>query len=257
MLMAETFDDVGFFHLRDTDNVGDRQCSPFDRFDWPGAVVGDIRQPAPGLRAAIFGGGKIFGGLSHYAAVAPPRTRLQIAWGVSTVQKLPISLRYAKARRRMDLVGSRDWGDERYVWAPCASCMASGFDAPSAPEHEVVVYTHASKTGDEFHIPDHVPRRTNHGGTLDEALAFLASGETVVSNSYHGVFWGLLLGRRVLCVPFSNKFGNYRVPPGYSTAREWAGDLHKAQAAPEMLDLCRSATHDFRARVLDRLAETV
>ncbi|MEO1640978.1 MAG: hypothetical protein AAFU41_17210 [Pseudomonadota bacterium] len=245
---------VHFQHLRDTPNIGDQACSPFDYFDWGDASVSDVRaDDTPAYDIGIYGGGKIFRGLASYAGVRYGAGLTNVAWGVGTVQSFPLSLSYWKARRRMTLIGSRDYGDNRYSYAPCASCMAPYFDAPPAPQHEVVFYAHAGKTAKMgMMAPEGMPVADNHAATLREALTFIASGATVVSNSYHGVYWGLLMGRRVLCVPFSNKFGGYRLPPHYATPENWLGEIKHAVAQPEMRDLCRTATLEFKAKV-DRL----
>ena len=246
-----------FQHLRDTANVGDRYCSPFDYFDWGDATVSDLRaDDTPDYDVGIYGGGKIFRGLASYKGVRTGKDLLNIAWGVGTVQSFPLSLSYARARRRMDLVGSRDYGDKRYDYAPCASCMSPFFDAPEEPEHDVVFYAHGGKTEKMgLDIPAHIPVLTNNCDDLETALRFIASGRTVVSNSYHGVYWALLLGRRTLCLPFSNKFGHYRESPHYATAKSWLNELPNAIARPEMLALCRADTLAFKAKVEQRIAQ--
>lgn len=237
-----------FQHLRKTQNIGDRWCSPFDWFDWPESVeVRDIREPGGYYDIGIYGGGKIFGGLSTYSGVKQRLGTTHIAWGVSTVQSFPISLRYARARKLCDLVGTRDWGDHRYRWAPCTSCMAPEFDTPPEPEHEVVFYYHAGKTDIQgIKIPSDIPTQSNNASSLQEALSFIASGKTVISNSYHGVYWALLMGRRTLCIPFSRKFSAFRLPPGYARPDNWLSEISNARAQPHLLNICRSATSDFR-----------
>ena len=244
-----------FQHLRNTANLGDRWCSPFDWFDWPeDAQARDLREPGEAYDVGIYGGGKIFGGLSSYDGVRAQDARLNIAWGVSTVQSFPISRRYAKARRMCDVIGSRDYGDRSFDWVPCASCMAPAFDAPPAPEHDVVFYGHGGKTAKQgLTPPASMPILTNNADTLEDALAFIASGRTVVSNSYHGVYWALLMGRRVICIPFSNKFNHYREAPAYATPRTWLDRLESGIARPDMLKLCRDRSVAFYEDTLRRL----
>jgi len=248
---------LAFLHLRDTTNIGDRWCSPVDHCSWADprltVTAADLRKAGPEYDIGIFGGGKILRDIARSPAWLG-KGRLNIGWGVSTVQSNPLSPTYWKAKRRLNLIGSRDWDGAGGIggcdWVPCASAEHPFFDAPPPPSQEVVVYAHASKSaGFNVHRSTSLPWRINHGSDLVEALQFLASGETVVSNSYHGVFWALLLGRKVLCVPFSNKFGNFRLPPGYSTDATWPQDLSLAQAQPELLALCRTATAGFRAKV--------
>ncbi len=243
---------VVFKHHRATNNLGDRFCSPYDHLAPPpaDALAIDIGEPTPPCETVIYGGGKIMGGLAATLGPGDRAARHRIAWGVSTVQRFPISPRYARAFRAMDLVGSRDWGDRRFPFAPCASCLSPLFDAPPAPRHEVVAYLHhwrAPEMG--IVVPPSIPVMDNTQPDLAAAIAFLASGQTVVSNSYHGTYWALLLGRRVLCIPFSNKFGNFRVAPGYARPATWQRRLARARGSDETLALCRTATGDFRDRI--------
>ncbi|CUH53685.1 glycosyltransferase family protein [Shimia marina] len=239
-----------FQHLRDTKNVGDAMCSPYDYFDWQDAQAKDLRTPSPDYKIGIYGGGKIFGGLADEAGILKQEGVKHIAWGVGTRQTFPISRKYSRARALCDLVGSRDYGDTRYDYAPCASCMSPLFDAQAAPEHDVVFYFHGGKTEKQkLGIPDDMPKLSNNCNSLEEALAFIASGKTVVSNSYHGVYWSLLMGRKTICVPFSNKFYGYRFKPAYATPKNWKSKLDTGLAAPEMLKTCRDATHAFKAKV--------
>ena len=242
---------IVFLHNRDTHNVGDRWCCPFDWFDWPGHVaVRDLNAPGPPYDIGIYGGGKILGGLATSAGVTKRPGALHIAWGVGTLQTFPISIRYFRARALCELIGSRDYGDDRYTWSPCASCMAPQFDSPPAAKFDAVFYYHAGKThSQKIVIPNTVPKLPNNCDSLEEALDFIASGKTVISNSYHGVYWGLLMGRKVICVPFSRKFAAYREAPYYSTPRNWQRELNKSIARPTMLDECRAATLRFKEKV--------
>ena len=248
---------VVFQHLRNTTNLGDRWCSPFDWLNFPfTSEAKDVREASDPYKVSIIGGGKIFGGLSSYAGVQEPKNRLNIAWGVSTVQKFPISVRYSKSIKLMSIVGTRDWGDNRFRWVPCASCMAPHFNEIQPPEHEVVFYYHAGKTEKQkINIPDHIPKLSNNAVTLNEALRFIASGKTVVSNSYHGVYWAMLMGRRTICIPFSNKFNYYRLPPTYASARNWETKLEYGKAHPNFLSICRDATRSYETHINKLVAQ--
>lgn len=240
-----------FQHLRNTTNVGDRSCSPFDYFSWNDATVSDISEAdTPDYDIGIYGGGKIFGGMAKYAGVLEPRNRINIAWGVSTIQSFPLSLRYYRAKKLMNLIGTRDYGDKRYQYAPCVSCMYSFFDSPPPPLHDVVFYAHHGKSaGMKLLIPKSIPTETNVCDDLTAALSFIASGNTVVSNSYHGVYWALLMGRKAICIPFSNKFFNYRLPPHYANQNNWLQEIGHGVMHPDMLYLAREATSAFKTKV--------
>ena len=241
-----------FKHHRNTTNLGDAVCSPFDyypEFVTNGRAV-DLCQPTPPAQSVIYGGGKIMGGLAKMLGPEDIAAKNRIAWGVSTVQKFPISWRYSRAFRAMHLVGTRDWGDTRFPFAPCVTCVSSVFDESIAPTHEVVLYLHHWRSSTvDLPRPAGVPLLENNNPNFADTIRHLASGRVVVTNSYHGTYWALLLGRRVLCLPFSNKFSNYRIAPGYGTPELWPAQLHCAAGSDEILSLCREATAAFRSRV--------
>ena len=204
----------------------------------------------------VYGGGKILGSLHAKAAAAKSRSLLRIGWGLSSVQSSRFSLKYFRSQRVLDLIGTRDWGDSRFEYAPCTSCMSQEFNTPAAAQHELVFYLHAGKTqGMGLQVPDGVPVMTNTGASLADALQFIASGNTVVSNSYHGVYWTMLMGRKAVCIPFSNKFSAYRLPPAIATVDNWRQVVKEAVAHSDFLGLSREATQTFKTMVDNRLAD--
>jgi hypothetical protein len=247
---------VAFKHIRSSRNLGDTWCSPYDHLphfrDQYESSAHDLDEPTPPVDAVIFGGGKIMGSLAKKLSLNDFTARHRIAWGVSTVQKFWFSPKYRNSFRKMSLVGSRDWGDTRFPFVPCSSCMSPAFDEEHVERHEVVAYLHHWRSPEMgIKVPDSIPCMDNTATSFKEAIDFIGSGSTVVSNSYHGVFWGLLLGKKVLCLPFSNKFHNFRISPGYSSPNDWLGSLKVAKASDEMMPLCREATDAFMSRTSD------
>lgn len=193
-------------HIRDTRNVGDRHSSPLDYFEFPGndVIIGDMRAP-PDCRpdVVIYGGGSI---------TASPDFRawpnaLIIAWGVGHhVRAEPWDAEMLAEHRRAaglcDLYFPRD-AMPGFATIPCASCLHPAFDAPDAPRYPVVRYS-AARRVDVSNGRD--PHMNNEDGAIEDAVRFLASGETVVTSSYHGAYWARLLGRRVELAPWGSKF---------------------------------------------------
>lgn len=248
--------EIVFKHHRETNNLGDAVCSPYEYFDDLSSrgVAMDLARRTPKTRAVVYGGGKIVGGLHKTFGRFDIEAKHRIAWGVSTVQSSVLSLKYWRAFRRLDLVGSRDWGDDRFPWVPCATCMSPLFDRPQPETQDVVLYLHHWKSdAQRVNRSEGVPVLENNNTSLDETIDFLASGRVVVSNSYHGVFWGLILGKKVLCLPFSKKFSHYRIPPGYADPSTWTNEIHKAQGSDELLELCRDASNSFANTVRERI----
>ena len=249
--------EIVFKHHRRTENLGDAVCSPFDYFPdlAKRGIALDLTDPTPDTRAVIYGGGKIMGGLRRTLGPGDLAADHRIAWGVSTVQSKRISIKYWRAFRKMHLVGSRDWGDDRFDFAPCSTCLSHLFEIDFEETHDVVLYLHHWKSAKQGVVrPKGVPVLENNNPSLENTIRHLASGRVVVSNSYHGVYWGLLLGKAVLCLPFSNKFGNYRVSPGYADPARWHHELSNARKSDEMLELCRDASNRFASKVRTELA---
>ena len=222
-------------------NVGDAVCSPAYYFDFsqPCAVVRFGKEPIPQCDAVIFGGGAIGNSIGNVAAATP--ARIKIAWGLGETRHGRMEA--SPAPSGFDLYGSRDWGQEGAEWVPCASCMSPLFDMQREALHDSVLYYNLRR-----------PRPSVKGITaehnevsFDAAIDFLASGSTVVTNSYHGAYWATLLGRSVVVVDaYSSKLHQFRHRPAY-------GQQEKASRYPDALAEARDANRAFFARVMDRL----
>ena len=99
---------------------------------------------------------------------------------------------------------------------------------------------------------------SNDTGDLNGALSFLASGETIITSTYHGAYWGLMLGRKVIVVPWATKFLGFRHPVTLChELLDLSGCLKRVQAFPDALEECRAANTDFAERVADLLGVSV
>jgi len=95
--------------------------------------------------------------------------------------------------------------------------MHPAFDRQRQIKHEIVVFSHKKF---QINIPG-VPRLTNTTQSFEQVLDFLASGETIITSSYHGAYWGTLLGRKVLAFPFSTKFYTFKHLPTLYPSKKW------------------------------------
>lgn len=142
---------------------------------------------------------------------------------------------------RFHLVGVRDW-DTGYRWVPCASCMHPGFDKEYEIKNEFVWFEHKKRLIDNKWfdtLPS--PRMLNTGQNLEQILEFLGSAETVVTNSYHGVYWATLLKRKVICVPWGSKFNMFKHEPVMANERNWIDKIGTGEVYPDALTECREA----------------
>lgn len=234
-------------------NVGDLSSGP-GQYLWP-----EVNKPLPvkpprrQMDWAVLGGGQIFGQLSIVLSSIKdfnPEAKA-VAWGVGLPPKGRQDEDVKEVSEFFDLFGTRnyDWRDE-LDFVPCASCFLVGFDNPKPPEHEFVFFLHQNK-GEPIEVPKDAPVRQNTAADGNEILDFLASGETVITSSYHGVYWAQLLGRRVVCIPYNNKFTVFQHPPTMATASEWQKACQSAVRAPIMLEEYRTINRQFGMKVLD------
>lgn len=222
-------------HVIDPQNIGDLLSAPIHYFSFPGyekssADLRTISEDPLSSALIVGGGGLLFPRfLEPIQQLTKMRSRGKlIAWGIgqqtygATNQKSIQSFNYSEYLDRFDLVGIRDI-NSGYNWVPCASCMHSSFDKPRAIKHPFVVFSHRKF---QLHI-DQLPRMTHANDSLDEVLDFLGSGETILTSSYHGAYWGTLLGRKVLAFPFSSKFATFKHPPRLHPVEKWSSSSRK------------------------------
>ena len=114
---------------------------------------------------------------------------------------------YSDYLREAALLGIRDFNTP-YPWVPCASCMHPAFDRPKEVKHEFVIFSHRTRP-----VPiQGFPTLRNDESGFSDTIDFLASGDTVITSSYHGMYWALLLGRKILAFPFNSKFFMTKYP---------------------------------------------
>jgi len=238
-----------FAHYSNTRNIGDLACAPYRYFPFPQYKVADVHRPAPLRgRVIVVGGGAVAQHVER--AVADDPEAIVVGWGVGDSRH---GLRTPREPPPgVALYGSREWGQKGTIHVPCVSCMSPLFDAPPPPSRPYVLFTNAGKRiMDTYPVRiDGMPELRNHT-TMEEAVAFLASGETVLTNSYHGAYWGTLLRRRVVIVnPYSSKFHNFRFQPVIATDAGWKDAAERAIVFPQALDEARAANLAFHRRVM-------
>ncbi len=221
-------------NIRRTENIGDLAANPAEYLDFGDSVrVRDVttvkRRPPKSPPALLIVGGGVW--RHDYRAMSKwPgfEGAVKVAWGVGVSFPRPgPSPRDSHTLRAegWDLYGHRDVGlDGRFL--PCPSCLHPVFDRDfGKPEHEVVYYGHHEKRPLSF-VQGFGPYLTNKGPSMEEAVEFLASGEVIVTTSYHGAYWGALLGRRVAVLPRATKFWHLPKAPDLEQHRRLQHEFH-------------------------------
>jgi hypothetical protein len=150
--------------------------------------------------------------------------------------------------QKSDLWGVRDkLKDMNYL--PCSSCMHPELDSKHPIRNDIVIYEHE-------HIPldakglQGVPKMINNHHSFEKVIEFLASSNYVITNSFHGMYWALLMKKKVVAIPFSSKFDlfPYDVPMG--GVNDWSELIDKSNIYPDALDECRALNLDFHKQTL-------
>lgn len=245
--------------IHDEHNLGDRVCNPCGYFDALKDVrrmnawdVNWIYQPE---HLVLGGGGMVHGLLAQLIEYVPRvKGRRLIAWGMGHNQHGESFIDYHKVLDGFDLVGVRDYRTaavKGWEYVPCVSCMNGAFEEVAGEKavHPVVVYQHYDNPIKLRFTKGAMPTMTNEVPGLKDALAFLASGEVVVTNSYHGAYWAMLLGRKVMIYrPFASRFCDLKWQPPSCHEGNWMRVA--AKGAPEgYLQECRAANVAFYAKV--------
>lgn len=264
-----------FIHRIDI-NVGDILSGPYRYWDWGVHEVIDIcdtdRTSAipEGSHVIIGGGGLLSDYFSGYIRTVMERKPSRVVWwgvGERRIQDtasayLPPEL--AGPGIRSDefppdhLVGVRSMSPWHYH-VPCSSCK---YVSDYLSRHSVVtrqdvgIFEHGDIPMDPG-LP--FPRISNRACSPEEAMDFIASTSILVTNSYHGMYWGAMLGKKVICVPFSS--GLYKHPWDVThCTREQLPDVIEAarrEASPDRgygaLQLALANNEMFRKKVLEYL----
>jgi hypothetical protein len=240
----------------DHDNVGDAMCAPLLYFDFPGygKKFGDVRawSDEPDAPIILGGGGIIYHSLlGIYNTKIPKMRHPVIFWGGG--DNMESVGPYPEWMSKIALTGVRDYGSE-LPWVPCASCMHPAFNDPPAPTKDMVVYDHW-----QWRVPiDGFDRMRNDCTDFEAVIKFLASGATIYTSSYHGIYWGALLGRKVILSPHLTRSTRWlrikHKPTVVSEASRWREARDAARVYPEALSECRDSNTAFHKKVMDLLS---
>lgn len=148
-----------------------------------------------------------------------------------------------------DEVGVRDW-DQNQPWVPCASCMHPALKKKYAIKNDVVFFEHKKQLIKNFGN-DSIPRFVNSGSNIDQTIELLGSANIILTNSYHGAYWGVLLGKKVIVVePWSSKFLSMKYAPWIlKRDQDWKDVVDQIKIRDSALDDCQDATTKFWVKI--------
>lgn len=243
-------------HFVNRENRGDMLSCPFahftDEVDVKRFHLYDISGLNVKLPVIIGGGGLLQQGQSveiikmilanHEAPV--------ILWGVG------VNTNHTKNQDKIDkeikqasLIGIRDVGFDDFNHVPCVSCLHPSFMKSYEIKHDVVCFE-----GNKLDLP--IPTMgCGEGKTMQEIMEFLGSAKTIVTSSYHGMYWGTLLARKVIVIPNADSSKFYHFPKKLPMAdvNTWEQCIGQAKVYPDFLFECVMKNLNFKSKVEDLL----
>lgn len=158
---------------------------------------------------------------------------------------------YSPFMSEFNAVGLRDWAQgSRYEWIPCASCMHPALRRTYSIRNDIIWFEHKKQFIKDFG-KDSIPRFVNAGSNIEQTIELLGSANIILTNSYHGAFWGVLLKKRVVVVdPWSSKFMHFKHTPAIANKKiSWKTAIDMATTYHSAIDECIQTTENFWQRI--------
>ena len=245
---------IANLHHQSVDNVGDLYSAVSRYFKTSDLVTTDDMlenyHKYKNYDVVIFGGGMLLKKLEKLPILDRLKKPKKIGWGIGNSRAKEKLGKYGDRPfiQKFDMISVRDYGvGLRYV--PCPSCQLIQLDKEYKVEHDVVVYENTLSAPINTHLP-----KMGNERPIDEVIEFLGSGDTVISSSYHGIYWAQLLGRKTIAIPFGSKFNYFKNKPPLCKFRDWESALPEARVYEGFLEESRQLNHDYQEDVLDYLS---
>ena len=219
---SKTIQKIYFINRIDINNVGDWVCSPLsyywdffckyalERLDIDFAKFDHITSDD----IVILGGSGMFDLRDSWNTIYNKilnKCKNVIAWSVGfnthndlEIPKIPIE--YEKFK----LIGIRDFAHPSGLpWLPCVSSLNSALDKKLPIERDYGLLTHKDY---KFEISGF--ESISNNATFDEVTSFISSSDTILTSTYHGAFWSMLMGKKTIVTnTFSTKFDYFKYKP--------------------------------------------
>ena len=212
-------------------NVGDIYSSPIYYFNFENYQTHDLGDKInlKNQHVVIGGGGLIRRTFEiKIKNIVSQKPKSLIFWGIGHNASYKDKDWQPEFLQNADLVGIRDYNTPN-TYVPCASCMHKGFDKNYHVKHEHVYFLHKHRTPDNINLDG--PIMYNNNLDIDEVLSFIGSTKILITNSFHGAYWGMLMNKDVRILDWSTKFSTLKhVPSRVNNLLDWK------QSVPSNID---------------------
>ncbi len=261
-------------HTIDTKNAGDYYCAPhhyfkelsdtaLDIFDYKrlggkaDAFVNRINE-----NAIIVGGGGLLnrGGFKFQMKIFEQllqKGKKTVLWGVGHNIKYKKSfgkpVNYNVDVNNFGIAGTRDIscpGD----FVPCVSCLHEIFDKNFETTRDIGIVFHKDtiKNKDVTNKFENYDTLSN-SHDFESIINFIGTSETILTDSYHVMYWSMLLNKNIAIVPNSSKFYDFKHKPVFTDFQNPIFDVKNANDFSGLLEECREINLKFSEKVFDYL----
>lgn len=247
---------IYFCHLFNSSLCGD-ELSCAGRYLDLGRRVAFVDFRDYGGGNVIFGGGGILArgfDSAYQRALANPDV-FKAIWGAGLNYAANYGVEYPKWLDQFDLVGLRDYANP-YHYVPCPSCLHPIFDSCSTNDLiGPVFFCHPGRPvplqPEEFAGWIEYPRWFG----FEQAIAKLSKATVVVTNSFHGCYYAMLLGKPVVVInEEAVAFRTLKYLPVICNPKDWKSAAETAKPGSQWyLNECRRINLDFRDRIVGML----
>ena len=214
----------------------------------------------------IIGGGSLF--LSYFEKsinnlLKLAKDNILIIWGVGYDNYLWEKTLLNFSFDNVYKIGLRDY-PAKYDYVPCASCLSELFDIykSNTNKGKYCLYLYEDYSAEIKDDLSELPCLTNKGTvSFSQVLDFLGSYEIILTNSYHGMYWGTLLGKKIIVLPWIDKKGNvgftykfkmFKYTPCFcKNWKEYKNFESKLKSYPQALSECRDLNNKFYQQIKD------
>ena len=247
-------------HRTDKNNIGDHYCNPSRYFDLPIEKTIDIYSSwtPKSTDTVIIGGGGLIRRTFQKRIELYKRTGAKlIFWGIGhNFREKETHMWWPDWVTSSKLWSVRDYVKMQY-YVPCVTCMHPAFDQSYDVKQKEVYFIHAHRNRNESYRELYGKKIiTNDQQDFNKVIKFLGSAETIITDSYHGAYWGLLLGRNVKVVNWTTKFLNFKHQPAFIDNIK-SCNVIKSQSYKndfkDYLNECRDLNNKFYKKVIAEL----
>lgn len=261
-------------HRADRKNAGDFYSAPYHYYEGLGTALDIYGYKSSSEKdrnkwiktisknAVIAGGGGLLnrGSFSQqmqaFENLAAKNKKI-VLWGVGHNSKKKSDFNNIDAYnidiKKFGLAGTRDYSMPG-EFVPCVSCKHEVFDKDYQVKDEVGIIFH-KKTLKKKSVLETFSAypSTSNTTNIEEIVQFIGSKEKIITDSYHAMYWAILLGKKVAVIPNSSKFFDFKYKPVFSSFENCLEDIHKANSYSGVLEECRELNDSFYLKVREYL----